>query len=371
MPILLVLLILAAYCYFVMPRNMLRAESRPRYSLSEPFSFDYNFLLRKDRARENVCVMITSDEESMLRMDFHPSIWKKQFAAALDKASQCGAKVIVTDLALNTSDDNKVIIDAFKKAGNVILGYLCKDNGLRFLDKNIISAVRAVGAADIISVRTSYINASGMKEGSARFSMPVKTAFMYKNIPLEEAKIITGEYFIAFIYKDEKISFPTIGPYGNEFLIHYLYGDTDIPVIPLWRVIEGDFDKNLFRNKIVIISSEPYSVYEKIYSTPLGNVPAGIIMANVINSIVYSNFLRPVSYELNVGIMCIASLLLALLFYENTVRNGFIALVFVVLFSVGISFWLLARNIYWSYFDIAAFSIIAYMTVQLCKKWKR
>jgi CHASE2 domain-containing sensor protein len=138
--------------FLVVPRE----RSSRGSETSRPLLLDFWQSLRGTRSPSPQVVIVGVDEKSIAR--FGPPAWpRSQYAPLVERLSQAGAKVIGFDFTFGAlereAENNRVLADAMKKAGNVVFGYeftrVGDLRGLQALRANAIPRVRTLHAAGL------------------------------------------------------------------------------------------------------------------------------------------------------------------------------------------------------------------------------
>jgi CHASE2 domain-containing sensor protein len=340
----------------------IRLRAQDRYFKAR---LSYNEHFRKDLTKESAVVLIAIDNESMAEFKQGPSTNKKFIARIIDKAAEYSPKVIVLDILFsNNNGDNLVVAEAIKKAGNVIIAY-SSNSGLDKVDRAVLTASLHYGCADIIpmsedNIRRTFI----MQSMFGPFAVPLEAALIYRNIPLKEVTLKGQENSFIMMSKNETIDIP-VKEYG-EALINYLYTEKSIPTISAHKLLEGNFAPSILKNKIAILCVTA-DTSEDIHNTPIGKLPGGVIMANITNSIVHSDYLIEFPIIITWAIQILLGAILAVLFYKTSFLRSLVILIAAVLGSLAVSISFFWHNIVWSAFDIMVIAFLLHVVISYHK----
>ena len=306
-------------------------------------SFDaYNRLLPR-RAGDEI-VIIGADEESVKRLGQWP--WGRNVMADLTaELHRLGAKSIGFDIFFQQRDrtaakdenpggaqdaaaNDLYFADKIRRAGNVTLGFAISEPGPlgreRVEDTPIVynggpgsAFAPYLFASEYFSKSLSVLRAAAAGGGHTNFlpetdgalrRLPLmirhidaggNTTGVYPALSLETLRVALGvrtPYEITGSPRHgvEKI---TLGPYVIPTDAHgaarlYYAGHKAFPVIPVWKVLAGDADPALVRDKIVLVGISSANIGD-VRSSPLDAYMQGVEMhAEMIGQILRGQFLR-------------------------------------------------------------------------------
>ena len=333
----------------------------------------YYKIFEAEKVKPKDIVLITIDQESYQRLEKRWPWGRDVFADFLDKLKEYDPKVIALDFALyGESPDNpgadQKLKDAMKRCGNVIIASVYGKEKL-YLGPYDIFAKASAGYGVIGAVRDSDNAIRRLKlfalvlaqQKGGDISFEIKTAAHYLDVPYDE--IHQGKGSIILKSKDRHNSIPV--DENGHMLINYLSDSEDIKTIPIWKVIKGSVPKKTFEDKLVLVS-QTGEIFHDVHLTPLGYKPGGLVIVNVLNSILSSSYVNTVNPAVAIGVIAIIYLLSFVVFYRMQGLKGFFTLIFILLVSLLISFLLFTKNILYPVFDIVLllpllfFSIVFY-----------
>lgn len=325
----------------------------------------YNECFREDYPKESAAVLIDIDDETMFKTKEVILNKPELLAKIIENVSKYEPKLIVSDIWF-TYRDNKVLAEAVKNAGNVLLAYSSKDVELGYIDSSILNASTGYGPANfaiiIKGVARNFTYVTEEESGKQLIPIPIIAALMYNDLPVEklEAKryhkkvVLTSRNKIVMALPFDKGKYP---------LINYLYDEENTTIIPAWKVLEGDIPKELLKGKITLLTTMGSTSVEDKHLTPLGKMAGSMVFLNLINMFVYSEFLREIPLIAHFIIFFLITLIMGMLFYRTTLLKGLAILIFTICASLAISFTLFLHNIVWSAFDIIALVLLLYVGI--------
>ena len=319
-------------------------------------------------------VLVTIDEESYKQLKKRWPWGRNTFADFLDKLSKHKPKVIALDFALyGESPDNpeadKKLAKSIKESGNVIIASVYGKDKLYLGPYDIFAKASAgYGVIGAIRDRDSAIRrlkvfalvlASG-KGGDISFEL--KSAAHYLDVPYN--RIYQEGQNVILESEDEHINIPLDD--NGHILINYSSDVKDIKTIPIWKVISGDISGRVFKDKLVLVS-QTGEIFHDVHLTPFGYRPGGLIIANVLNSILSSSYLRGIDFKFYAVIFALLYALAFIIFYKLQPVKSFFALIFILAAYLVISFCFFVNNIILPTFDIVVLLSLLFLSMTFYK----
>jgi len=320
----------------------------------------------KDKLQPKDIIIVAIDETSYYHLKIGRPWNREIFANLLDKLNQDGPKVIALDINLfgqsgvswGTTEIDKKFADTIKRCGNVILlAFYGKEEGesLYFGPENMFAeASAAYGATGAVTdpdglIRRLKIYALVYSDKTPiNISFEIKTALHYMDMPYDT--FTNGNRNITFKSKNRYISLPVDDK--NRMLINYVSDFNDIKTIPVWKVLKGDVPAEAFKGKLVLVCDTGKSFHD-IHQTPFGRMAGGMVIANVLNSIISSNYVKEIDSALALTIVALLYILCFILFYRiEDALKGLLLLIGVLGVFLGVVLFLFMKyNIVWPPFD--------------------
>lgn len=347
-------------------------------------------------------VVVGVDEYSLSALEVEGDTWpwkREVYGKLLEKVFEDGAKVVAFDISFTEAgeeDSDSYFASTLLIYGNVILGtylinekttYLSYDNRLReMIEKNTsyldyaykmtnfrelgllnpftiykirpvyepfaVSAYSAsyeIGALDAdgivrkipLLVIEEWARETGISSGVLPH-MNVLTAAVYIGINPQNLLIDFAKRKI--IIGNKNISFDNSGYMHIWF---YGKGSDVFPEVPFYKVLNGEFKKGTFKDKIVLIgyTATAKGLYD-LRVTPFSNNEAGVFVhANAIQNLISEEYIKPISPFYNsiifICIMIIVGMLISL--KSQFVTSVLLMMPIIVLIT---SFFLFLQRIY-------------------------
>ncbi|MDD4955017.1 MAG: CHASE2 domain-containing protein, partial [Candidatus Omnitrophica bacterium] len=259
------------------------------------------------------------------------------YAKILNILNADGAMIVGFDLIFEGESQVKEEDDALSLAikdfkGKVILGYFWDKSGLHFPKKEFMQHsaygfINSINDFDGVERKCiSYVKFENFSD----VSFAIKVASAYKNYSDELMNnIFSGQGIIPVKFPEEGIKQQYV------FNINYLVKPSDVRTVSLYEVLNGNFPKGLFKDKIVLIAPTLGMAHD-IHRTPLGVAPGIFIHINVITDIMEAKFARflPVVLSLFFAVIILVSSLYLLSSFT------FLRGIFLYLGTVLCLFWL-------------------------------
>ncbi|MCX5712192.1 MAG: CHASE2 domain-containing protein [Candidatus Omnitrophica bacterium] len=296
-----------------------------------------------------------------------PFAWpypRSVFARIIDNLAAAQAKVIAFDfIFLGESKENEdaALRVSLERNKNVVLAQTISEEGTLGLStrtdlaKNTASGVitKLQDSDGVVRKNLTFL-VDEDHSNSGYLSWEMRILEFAENIKLSTLNL-KGSTVSFRNEKFEKWSVPIWKDTGS-FLIRFCANTADFNRISFYQIYEGNFDRSLVKDKIVMIGFLS-SLLADIHNTPLGFLPGITLNANAFLSLYAKNFLREIPRLIQLLILFILVSLLALssvLFKKRAAI--FIVSLELVLFFV-FSYWLYLLGYIWNYF-IVPFSLV-------------
>lgn len=320
----------------------------------------------KDKLRPKGIVIVAIDETSYHSLKISRPWSREIFANLLNKLSRDGPKVIALDINLfgqsgaswGNPEIDKKFADTIRRCGNVILlAFYGKEEGenLYFGPEDMFAeASAAYGATGAVTdpdglIRRLKISSLVYRDKTPiNVSFEIKAALRYLNMPYDAYSKEGGN--IVFKSKSRSISLPVDSK--GRMLVNYISDFNDIKSVPVWKILEGDAPAGIFKGKLVLVCDTGKSFHD-IHQTPLGRKPGGLIIANVVNSVISSNYVKEIDPGLAFIVITGLYILCFILFYriEDALKCLLLLIGVIGAFFGAMFFLFMSYNIAWQPFD--------------------
>jgi len=294
-------------------------------------------------------VLVTIDEESVGVLNERWP-WPRSYHAKLVRnLSAAGARVIGMDLLFiesTSGPEDQAFANALAEANNVILAAK-----LDIIERKEASSGTALSGQRLIlpllmfrkAAKYGVVNLPFDSDHVVRWFRPAFT-FQDRNFPS----------FAAAIYQAAGRNSSPLLDVGHEIGINYVGPAGTFESVPAYQIINGIFNEEMFRDKIVLIGATLSDLHEE-FATPMskGNrlSPGVEIHANILSSIIKGHFTRPLGRSFQIILACLAALIAG---YFAIFRSGISVIVSYIVMALAVligSFFIMKS--YGVYLDIS------------------
>ncbi|MDP3143095.1 MAG: diguanylate cyclase [Candidatus Omnitrophota bacterium] len=283
-----------------------------------------NYYFNKPPREINDIVIIKIDTESAARVDKKIPWPRDVIANALTKVNSQQPAVVVLDiLFVGESVDPRedmVLIQELSKSKNVLFGSYFDERAIYRLPAKAFAQVNPnwgfvnrVRDIDLLVRNADLIRAD--RQGKViDYSLSLKTAASYLGCPFLEIKF-NGEEITLSTRKQGLIRIPLSQDRNRLIPLNFMTDLSRFKSISFWKVLEGDFPEDFFKDKVVLIGYTS-KIFQDIHSTPLGLIPGVVLLANDILMIISNNIIRYLPVGMDVFLAFLSCWLAAYLFYR-------------------------------------------------------
>ncbi len=199
-------------------------------------SVDARFSLRGAKSPPNGIVLVGIDGESIARIGSFP-FPRGRHADAIRSIAEGGARTIAYDVQFTEASvprEDRALADAVKSATGVVLA-------TEEVDENGESPV--FGGEDVVA-------ALGAKSGMTSV-FPPDPGGIYRRMEYEGQGLKSFDLVAAEQATGERVPHPA----GDNSWIDYQGPPMTFAIVPFWRVVSGQVDPNVFKDKIVVVGA--------------------------------------------------------------------------------------------------------------------
>jgi adenylate cyclase len=290
------------------------------------------------------------------------------FARLSERLKEAGARVIGFDFVFfgrSVPQDDALLQVAFANKNNIILASSIDENG-----ELELSSLAGLGNKATAGIVTKIQDRDGITRKNLTYLVkenePYKGFLSWEMQLLKVAKaidlstLVSRENCISFRnHAGENWDIP-VDPNTKSFFIHFRAHSQNFPRLSLYRVLIGDFDPKLVKDKIVLVGLFS-TLFGDLHNTPLGWLPGITLNANAFLTLCAHDFLRLVPKPVEIT-LAILGLIPAMIFPFLLVILGEI-----LIFSF-FSYVLLVKGYIWNY---ALFPLVVMTCPLLVKKMLR
>jgi len=318
-----------------------------------------------EHEKQDDIVIVTVDDKSISSGGLRWPWPRRRFAEFINKIRHSNPSVIAFDIAFVGSssygeDDDAILTEAIKDAGNVVLVYFTDADGEDIFPlKSIGDSAKAVGFVNKIKDdfnMVRYARAVSLKNGRFDYCFETKAAALYKDMPLESLSVagrnmVMGKYSVPLRY-------------DGTFPIKYTRKENNFTTISVEDVFGDNYSEGLFKEKIVLFGLTAISLHD-IHFTPFGSMPGVLINANEISNLLTASHMGQIQPAVAFIIYVLLSLICAYAGYRyNTIFSVSIVSVLTLIFY-GFSVYLYKLNILVDFFGAVFIMYIMWAVAQL------
>ena len=312
------------------------------------------YSLNRDSSGSKDIVVVEINDSSIKNVKDQWPFRRALYAKALAVLKEAGARVVSFDLVFtgkgfSEEDDQAFLMAIDDFGGKVVLAYFLDDQGQAIYPNESFKNSASTGFINVKADKDRVIRkARGFYRNDklVDYSLAIKTisAFHGTNPTISDGHVAIG---------NTKIPVNTQGVIN----INFLYKPQDIKTVPFDELLQRKFNRDIFKNKLVLISPTMKIVHD-IHNTPLGYMPGSFVQANIIINILNGKFLHSISPWIDFTILATILFLISyLIVHFSFIRRILLSAgVLLVLFWISIGLKYLGWQI--AYGKIALASLI-------------
>lgn len=303
------------------------------FKVWEKQTVDLRFHLRGEINPYKDIVIIGIDDDSILELGNWP--WRRDIHAKLiDVLRKEKPKIIVFDVLFDTATPfDAILAEKIKSAGNVVLsGYL-----QTYFDKRL--------KINVVSLREPVEILKNSALGSGYSNLYIDEDNKVRRVRIYENSGSVKYYSLAlvaykFISKKDFSSLTLTLP--SDFYINFRGGEGTYKVYSYVNVLRGNFPKNSFRDKIVLVGAvspalkdlflHPFSGFSSKLGINYSYMPGVEIHANIIDNLFMRDFFTNVFPPFVLIINFLSIFLPGVLFGKRVILNLFLTFLFIFLY---------------------------------------
>ncbi|PNV78671.1 MAG: protein kinase [Dictyoglomus turgidum] len=303
------------------------------FKVWEKQTIDLRFHLRGEIAPYKDIVIVGIDDNSILELGNWP--WNRSIhGKLLDVLKRESPKLVVFDILFDTVTPSDVFLaEKVKLSGNVILsGYLQSYFDKR-LKINVMSLKEPVGILKSSALGSGYSNLYIDEDNKVRRVKIYENSgsIKYYSLSLVAYKFISKQDLSSLVLK-----------LPSDFYINFRGGEGTYKIYSYIDVLRGNFPKNTFKNKIVLIGAvspvlkdlflHPFSGFTSRLGVNYSYMSGVEIHANIIDNLFMHDFFVPIFPGFVFIINFLAVFLPGVLFGRRIILNLFLTFLFIFLY---------------------------------------
>lgn len=247
----------------------------------------------------NDILLVTIDNQTLRTIGERWPYPRAFFAKVIENLKQAGAKLIAFDfvfLGKSNPEDDALLKKSLESGGKSVLATAINEEGSIEFSTN--SALSNGAPSGII---TKFQDPDGVTRKNLTYLVSNKELtrgfLSWEMRILKEAKEIdlssfeTKDSIISFKARDGEKWIVPVSKSTKSFLIHFRARTMDFRRLSFSKVLEGNFDPALVKDKIVLVGFSS-SVFGDLHNTPIGWLPGLTLNANAFLTLYAHDFLR-------------------------------------------------------------------------------
>lgn len=261
-----------------------------------------------NRSSEDI-VLVTIDDASLNEIGRWQDFTRSNMASVIESIMADDAAVLGVDINFTQESNEQhdsALYDVLRKYKNIVLvNEFVEADGVFISPMSIFQSVTTMGFANVELDKDGGVRRvllSRESDGVRVYSFAVEILRNYlgqrvSDIQVKENQLVFSERFIRPPANPAKKFPPLVFPLDDDetFLINYFGRPYSFTSIPFYQVLNGDFEKNVFANKIVLLGATTYTLHDE-YLTPVSmrgiGMPGVEIHANVLQTMMTESFLN-------------------------------------------------------------------------------
>lgn len=330
------------------------------FNTLENASIDYRFKQRGELPISQDIVLVNITDDCLESLGSWP--WSRAtHAKLLDILKRNGAKVAAFDIIFSEEssrgpEDDIAFSEAIKRFGKVVLPQVVVTK--TELDLETMEMVEVIAPErpcqklleagpyeGFIDLEYKQLNPDGVirkllltKPAGEYYSyiFGLSAACAYLGVEPEEKPkgMKVADRFLPYYTCYE----PEAGHLISSYLINYAGANQRFDELSYADVIKGNFPKNMFNNRLVLIGTKATGISEDLKFCPFGSLFGVQIHANLINNIISNKFLKRSSVTNTIILIFVFAMGIAYLLWKNRGLSGNVLTMLCVIIWILISF---------------------------------
>ncbi|MDP8262451.1 MAG: diguanylate cyclase [Candidatus Ancaeobacter aquaticus] len=321
----------------------------------------------------NDIVVVAIDDVSLQQANRKWPWDRDVYATMVNTIKKGEPKVIGFDIIfIGESADRKndtLFKNALKETGNIVLASYYSDNGEHILPHApFLEAARSHGPINkprdmdyrVRNTRLFIRDKKGSKD-VIEYSFGVKILCEYYGCDQEDIFYNGKAVLLRKKGTPEPLASIPVRSDGTA-KINYLADTKNFTIIPAWRILNGKFNIDEVKGKIVLIGQTNEIIHD-VYPTPLMDMPGVLMNANSILTVLSKRYIKTVPPIVDSVILILFSIIAVLIAYKFTAIKGFIFIVVEIISFLTVSAFLFYKNYIGDFFSVLFCIVIIYIAV--------
>ena len=284
------------------------------------------------------------------------------YAKVIDNLKKDGAAVVGIDVLFSEkSEEDELLAQSLKNAGNVVLGFSLTENLYPITPfRNNALWIGYFHPKENPVNKTVY-SVIPQEAGSKAFSFEILQRYfdLYPEKIIKPIKLSWVVY--PFGWAAKNVYVPYTSDQANDIFVNYLPKSSNFQTLSFIDVYNGTYDPTLVKDKIIVIGATATALDDK-FSTPLGIQYGVYIHANMINTVLNQKYIVELARWKEVIIIIALTILLVLLAIHMkniAVQLIFLGGGFILLFGMEITYFMLFQTLFSFHIQIMLIVLLA------------
>jgi len=321
------------------------------------------YILRRPPRAINDILLVTIDNETLERM---PRQWpypRSDFITVIENLKKSDPWVIALDFAFygkSDDPDNIMLENTIKSDDRIVTAININERGELDFSNTLAAKKANTGIItklrdpdEIIRRSLTYLTSADKNDPNRAFlSWEMQILKVAKEIDIKS--LTTVDSALKFKNQSGQEWTVPVDADTKSFLIRFRGRTRDFQRISFYRVLKGDFDPWIIKNKIVIIGISS-ALLQDLQHTSIGWTPGLTLNANAFLTLYASDFLKPAKKYSEYIILIIGVFLGAYLMTTLTFWRAILLILIEILSFFILSYVLLLHGFVWNYALFALF----------------
>ena len=332
----------------------LHFQLRMFYEL-ESRSYDYRLEFKSGKKPSDKIIIAAIDEESLSQLGRWP--WDRSVHAKfIDVVKKAGAKVVLLDVLFaekSSANSDRALIDAAKKAGNVVCEVFFDFSGKTITKKHPLIEGLEESASCVGSP-----NVFPETDGVLRKVRPV---FFYEGKIYTHITISVASAYLNKPWQDLTRNLPLDD--NAEMLVNYYGPFGTIRYLSYYDILAGKIDNSELKDKIILVGYAAAGLGDR-HVTPFGIMPGIETIASNINALLNSDFIKYSSQTANIIIFLFVGCMLTIVLPKLSAWKSTLLTASVFVIWTAITYYYFTyRNTWIEYTPIALLILSLYVLI--------
>jgi len=319
-------------------------------------------------------ILVVVDDESLKRIDEKWPFSRKTFAEMVNVIETGNPRLIALDFVFSRAGDpadDFLFSEAVRNSGKVILASFVDSEGNYLLPfDELRSAAKGCGVVNKLLDPDLFVRRANLfylseKKQIVGWPWELEAAAFLNGLDLSRTQL--AETFIRVpshqgSEKELKLNF-----YDHKmFKINYRVRASDIPQVPLWKLLNNSNLSSEFLGKIVLAGTTSQILHD-YYHTPLGLMPGVVVNLNMLENFLEKDLLKRLPQVFNILLFSLFIWFASYFSLRYDILRAVIFLIILTVAGILFCFFLFCVNFSGNYFAPFLFGSMIFLMISLCR----